>query len=140
MLLHDTRLRTVLCEDCAARCCGRFCVRMLLRDTLLLAAWNAKKTAETRDLQIFSLTLPQLSYRGSVKLVLEHSVKHFLRDFFLGRDFSSGIAFVEILLQNMFGKIFLQTLFGRGFFPSLFWKGLLFKVCLVESFASHLFW
>ena len=51
MLLRNTLLRTLLCEDvaarytaadaavwgccCAIRCCGRCCVRMLLRDTLL---------------------------------------------------------------------------------------------------------
>ena len=44
MLLRDTLLRTVLCEDVAARyaaerklrCCGRCWVRMLLRDNTLL--------------------------------------------------------------------------------------------------------
>ena len=38
MLLRDTLLRTLLCEDVAARYAaadGRCCVRMLLRDTML---------------------------------------------------------------------------------------------------------
>ena len=51
MFLRDTLLGTLLCEDvaaryaaadasvrgccCTIRCCGRCCVRMLLRDTLL---------------------------------------------------------------------------------------------------------